>query len=94
MLVPAIPVFIKILIYPIAHHLGYLRHILIYRCCYDSDCWQVIRCLWQKEDFAYHNDILTVGLSVAGFSTNIDFMLVAGGFQGVGLSMFPMHLVL
>ena len=31
----------------------------------------------------------TVGVSVAGFSTNIDFMLVARGFQGVGLSMFP-----
>jgi MFS family permease len=31
----------------------------------------------------------TVGVSIAGFSTNIDFMLVARGFQGVGLSMFP-----
>jgi MFS family permease len=31
----------------------------------------------------------TVGVSVAGFSTNIDFMLIARGFQGVGISMFP-----
>jgi MFS family permease len=31
----------------------------------------------------------TLGVSIAGFSTNIDFMLVARGFQGVGLSMFP-----
>ena len=31
----------------------------------------------------------TVGVSIAGFSTNIDFMLIARGFQGVGLSMFP-----
>ncbi len=31
----------------------------------------------------------TVGVSVAGFSTNIEFMLIARGFQGVGLSMFP-----
>ena len=31
----------------------------------------------------------TTGVSVAGFSTNIDFMLLARGFQGVGLSMFP-----
>src|SRR5918996_310681 len=31
----------------------------------------------------------TVGVSVAGFSTNIDYMLIARGFQGVGLSMFP-----
>jgi MFS family permease len=29
------------------------------------------------------------GVSIAGFSTNIDFMLIARGFQGVGLSMFP-----
>ncbi|HZD81285.1 MAG TPA: MFS transporter [Nitrososphaeraceae archaeon] len=33
--------------------------------------------------------IYTVGVSIAGFSTNIDFMLIARGFQGVGLSMFP-----
>ncbi len=31
----------------------------------------------------------TVGVSIAGFSTNIDFMLIARAFQGVGLSMFP-----
>jgi len=31
----------------------------------------------------------TVGVSIAGFSTNIDIMLIARGFQGVGLSMFP-----
>ena len=31
----------------------------------------------------------TLGVSIAGFSTNIDFMLIARGFQGVGLSMFP-----
>ena len=31
----------------------------------------------------------TVGVSVAGFSTNIDYMLIARGFQGVGISMFP-----
>ena len=31
----------------------------------------------------------TVGVSIAGFSTNIEFMLIARGFQGVGLSMFP-----
>ena len=31
----------------------------------------------------------TVGVSIAGFSTNIDFMLIARGFQGVGISMFP-----
>ena len=31
----------------------------------------------------------TTGVSIAGFSTNIDFMLIARGFQGVGLSMFP-----
>jgi MFS family permease len=31
----------------------------------------------------------TTGVSIAGFSTNIDFMLLARGFQGVGLSMFP-----
>lgn len=31
----------------------------------------------------------TIGVSIAGFSTNIDFMLIARGFQGVGLSMFP-----
>jgi len=31
----------------------------------------------------------TIGVSIAGFSTNIDFMLAARGFQGVGLSMFP-----
>jgi len=31
----------------------------------------------------------TVGVSIAGYSTNIEFMLIARGFQGVGLSMFP-----
>ena len=31
----------------------------------------------------------TTGVFIAGFSTNIDFMLLARGFQGVGLSMFP-----
>ena len=31
----------------------------------------------------------TVGVSVAGFSTNIDYLLIARGFQGVGISMFP-----
>src|ERR687890_1889058 len=31
----------------------------------------------------------TVGVSIAGFSTNIDYMLIARGFQGVGISMFP-----
>lgn len=31
----------------------------------------------------------TTGVSIAGFSANIDFMLIARGFQGVGLSMFP-----
>jgi MFS family permease len=31
----------------------------------------------------------TIGVSIAGFSTNIDFMLLARGFQGVGISMFP-----
>ena len=31
----------------------------------------------------------TTGVSIAGFSTNIDFMLLARGFQGVGLAMFP-----
>jgi MFS family permease len=31
----------------------------------------------------------TLGVSIAGFSTNIDFMLIAREFQGVGLSMFP-----
>jgi MFS family permease len=31
----------------------------------------------------------TVGVSIAGFSTNIDYMLIARGFQGVGMSMFP-----
>jgi MFS family permease len=31
----------------------------------------------------------TTGVSIAGFSTNVDFMLIARGFQGVGLSMFP-----
>src|SRR5919107_1704244 len=31
----------------------------------------------------------TTGVSIAGFSTNVDFMLIERGFQGVGLSMFP-----
>jgi MFS family permease len=31
----------------------------------------------------------TVGVSIAGFSTSIDYMLIARGFQGVGISMFP-----
>jgi MFS family permease len=31
----------------------------------------------------------TTGVSIAGFSTNIDFMLLARGFQGIGFSMFP-----
>src|SRR5918996_1404622 len=31
----------------------------------------------------------TIGVSIAGFSTSIDFMLIARAFQGVGLSMFP-----
>jgi MFS family permease len=31
----------------------------------------------------------TVGVSIVGFSTNIDYMLIARGFQGVGMSMFP-----
>src|SRR5919112_5259003 len=31
----------------------------------------------------------TLGVSIAGFSTSIDFMLIARAFQGVGLSMFP-----
>ena len=35
----------------------------------------------------------TTGVSVAGFSTNIDYMLIARGFQGVGMSMFLLHLV-
>src|ERR671918_2284856 len=33
--------------------------------------------------------LYTTGVSIAGFSTNIDFMLLVRGFQGVGLSMFP-----
>ncbi len=31
----------------------------------------------------------TAGVSIAGFSTNIDFMLIARGLQGIGMSMFP-----
>jgi MFS family permease len=31
----------------------------------------------------------TTGVSIAGFSTNLDFMLLARGFQGAGFSMFP-----
>ncbi|MGH9980369.1 MAG: MFS transporter, partial [Nitrososphaeraceae archaeon] len=31
----------------------------------------------------------TVGVSIAGFSNNMEFMLIARGFQGIGLSMFP-----
>ena len=29
------------------------------------------------------------GVSIAGFSTNLYFMLIARGLQGVGMSMFP-----
>ena len=31
----------------------------------------------------------TAGVSIAGFSTNLYFMLIARGLQGVGMSMFP-----
>src|SRR5690348_11149620 len=31
----------------------------------------------------------TVGVSIAGFSSNLYFMLIARGMQGIGMSMFP-----
>jgi MFS family permease len=33
--------------------------------------------------------LYTVGVSIAGFSSNLYFMLIARGMQGIGMSMFP-----
>ena len=60
----------------------------------DSDCWQVIRYLWEEEDPLDHNDSAAIGVSLAGFASNISFLLIARAIQGVGMSSFPLHLVL
>ena len=36
----------------------------------------------------------TVGVSIAGFSTNIDFLLIARGFKELDCQCFQLHLVL
>ncbi|MFY9799233.1 MAG: MFS transporter [Candidatus Nitrosopolaris sp.] len=60
----------------------------------------MIICLLLMRHIAYDNDgkkkillmimiFYTAGVSIAGFSTNLYFMLIARALQGVGMSMFP-----
>ena len=38
--------------------------------------------------------IYIIGITLGGLSTNIAFLIVARVIQGIGISMFPMHLEL
>jgi MFS family permease len=38
--------------------------------------------------------IYAIGVSIAGFATNIYFLVFAGAIQGIGMAIFQLHLVL
>ena len=89
MLVPAIPDLIKDFNIPYSTSSWILTAYLITAAVMTPIAGKLSDIYGKKKILLIIMIFYTVGVSIAGFSTNIDFMLVARGFQGVGLSMFP-----
>ena len=89
MLVPAIPDLIKDFNIPYSTSSWILTAYLITAAVMTPIAGKLSDIYGKKKILLIIMIFYTIGVSIAGFSTNIDFMLVARGFQGVGLSMFP-----
>ena len=89
MLVPAIPDLIKDFNIPYSTSFWILTTYLITAAVMTPIAGKLSDIYGKKKILLTIMIFYTVGVSVAGFSTNIDFMLIARGFEGVGLSMFP-----
>ena len=89
MLVPAIPDLIKDFNIPYSTSSWILTTYLITAAVMTPIAGKLSDIYGKKKILLIIMIFYTVGVSIAGFSTNIDFMLIARGFQGVGLSMFP-----
>ena len=89
MLVPAIPDLIKDFNIPYSTSAWILTTYLITAAVMTPIAGKLSDIYGKKKILLIIMIFYTVGVSIAGFSTNIDFMLIARGFQGVGLSMFP-----
>lgn len=89
MLVPAIPDLIKDFNIPYSTSSWILTTYLITAAVMTPIAGKLADIYGKKKILLIIMIFYTVGVSIAGFSTNIEFMLIARGFQGVGLSMFP-----
>ena len=89
MLVPAIPDLIKDFNIPYSTSSWILTTYLITAAVMTPIAGKLSDVYGKKKILLIIMIFYTVGVSIAGFSTNIEFMLIARGFQGVGLSMFP-----
>jgi len=89
MLVPAIPDLIKDFNIPYSTSSWILTTYLITAAVMTPIAGKLSDIYGKKKILLIIMVFYTVGVSIAGFSTNIEFMLIARGFQGVGLSMFP-----
>ena len=89
MLVPAIPDLIKDFNIPYSTSSWILTTYLITAAVMTPIAGKLSDIYGKKKILLIIMIFYTVGVSIAGFSTNIEFMLIARGFQGVGLSMFP-----
>jgi len=89
MLVPAIPDLIKDFNIPYSTSSWILTTYLISAAVMTPIAGKLSDIYGKKKILLIIMIFYTVGVSIAGFSTNIEFMLIARGFQGVGLSMFP-----
>ncbi|MGZ5485575.1 MAG: MFS transporter, partial [Nitrososphaeraceae archaeon] len=89
MLVPAIPDLIKDFNIPYSTSSWILTTYLISAAVMTPIAGKLSDIYGKKKILLIIMIFYTVGVSIAGFSTNIEFMLIARAFQGVGLSMFP-----
>jgi MFS family permease len=89
MLVPAIPDLIKDFNIPYSTSSWILTTYLITGAVMTPIAGKLSDAYGKKKILLIIMIFYTVGVSVAGFSTDIDYMLIARGFQGVGISMFP-----
>ena len=89
MLVPAIPDLIKDFNIPYSTSSWILTTYLITAAVMTPIAGKLSDMYGKKKILLIIMVFYTVGVSIAGFSSNIEFMLIARGFQGVGLSMFP-----
>ena len=89
MLVPAIPDLIKDFNIPYSTSSWILTTYLITAAVMTPIAGKLSDIYGKKKILLIIMVFYTVGVSIAGFSSNIEFMLIARGFQGVGLSMFP-----